>query len=53
MCLSASVCFLRSEWISFLRVAVPASSRRTFGELLISYMLNPEGWVTHAIEAIE
>jgi hypothetical protein len=43
---------LLSEWISFLLVAVPPRSRRTFAELLIGCMLNPEGWVTRAIGAI-
>jgi hypothetical protein len=52
MSLSASVCVLLSEWISFLLVAVPPRSRRTFVELLIGCMLNPEGWVTRAIGAI-
>ena len=52
MSLSASVCLLLSEWISFLLVAVPPRSRRTFVELLIGCMLNPEGWVTRAIGAI-
>lgn len=52
MSLSASVCVLLSEWISFLLSAVPARSRRTFVELLIGCMLNPEGWVTRAIGAI-
>jgi hypothetical protein len=33
-------------------VAVPQRSRRTFVELLIGCMLNPEGWVTRAIGAI-
>ena len=33
-------------------VAVPPRSRRTFVELLIGCMLNPEGWVTRAIGAI-
>ena len=41
MSLSASVCLLLSEWISFLLVAVPSRSRRTFVELLIGCMLNP------------
>ncbi|MDA8255886.1 MAG: transposase [Betaproteobacteria bacterium] len=52
MSLTASVCLLLSEWISFLLVAVPPRSRRTFVELLIGCMLNPEGWVTRAIGAI-
>ena len=52
MSLHASVCLLLSEWISFLLVAVPPRSRRTFVELLIGCMLNPEGWVTRAIGAI-
>jgi hypothetical protein len=52
MSLSASVCVLLSEWISFLLVVVPPRSRRTFVELLIGCMLNPEGWVTRAIGAI-
>jgi hypothetical protein len=52
MSLSASVCLLLSEWISFLLVAVAPRSRRTFVELLIGCMLNPEGWVTRAIGAI-
>jgi SRSO17 transposase len=52
MSLSASVCLLLSEWISFLLAAVPPRSRRTFVELLIGCMLNPEGWVTRAIGAI-
>lgn len=52
MSLTASVCLLLSEWISFLLVAVPSRSRRTFAELLIGSMLNPEGWVTRAIGAI-
>jgi len=52
MSLTASVCLLLSEWISFLWVAVPTRSRRTFVELLIGCLLNPEGWVTRAIGAI-
>jgi len=52
MSLTASVCLLLSEWISFLLVAVPPRSRRTFVELLIGCMLNPQGWVTRAIGAI-
>ena len=52
MSLTASVCLLLSEWISFLLVAVPLRSRQTFVELLIGCMLNPEGWVTRAIGAI-
>ena len=52
MPLTASVCVLLSRWISFLLVAVPSRSRRTFVELLIGCMLNPEGWVTRAIGAI-
>jgi hypothetical protein len=52
MSLAASVCVLLSEWISFLLAAVPSRSRRTFVELLIGCMLNPEGWVTRAIGAI-
>ena len=52
MSLASSVCSLLSEWISFLLVAMPPRSRRTFVELLIGCMLNPEGWVTRAIGAI-
>lgn len=52
MSLTAQVCQLLWEWISFLLVAVPPRSRRTFVELLIGCMLNPEGWVTLAIGAI-
>lgn len=52
MSLAASVCLLLSEWISFLLASVPPRSRRTFVELLIGCMLNPEGWVTRAIGAI-
>jgi hypothetical protein len=52
MSLAAQVCLLLSEWISFLLQAVPPRSRRTFVELLIGCMLNPEGWVTRAIGAI-
>jgi DDE superfamily endonuclease len=52
MSLAASVCVLLSEWMSFVLVAVPSRSRRTFVELLIGCMLNPEGWVTRAIGAI-
>ena len=52
MSLTAKVCLLLSEWISFLLAAVPPRSRRTFVELLIGCMLNPEGWVTRAIGAI-
>ena len=52
MPLTASVCVLLSRWISFLLVAVPSRSRRTFVERLIGGMLNPEGWVTRAIGAI-
>lgn len=52
MSLTAQVCLLLSEWISFLLAAVPPRSRRTFVELLIGCMLNPEGWVTRAIGAI-
>ena len=52
MSLTASVCLLLTEWISFLLVAVPPRSRRTFVELLIGCMLNPEGFVTRAIGAI-
>lgn len=39
----ASVCSLLSEWITFLLAVVPPRSRRTFFELLIGCMLNPEG----------
>ncbi|MBK7953459.1 MAG: hypothetical protein IPK02_05520 [Candidatus Accumulibacter sp.] len=53
MSLAANVCLLLSEWISFLLVAVPPPfPRRTFVELLIGCLLNPEGWVTQAIGAI-
>ncbi|MBK8387450.1 MAG: transposase [Candidatus Accumulibacter sp.] len=52
MSLAANVGLLLSEWVSFLLVAVPPRSRRTFVELLIGCMLNPEGWVTRAIGAI-
>ena len=52
MSLSVSVCLLLSEWVTFLLTAVPPRSRRTFIELLIGCMLNPEGWVTRAIGAI-
>ena len=52
MSLAANVCLLLPEWISFLLVAIPHRSRRTFVELLIGCMLNPEGWVTRAIGAI-
>ncbi|MBI5658538.1 MAG: transposase [Nitrosomonadales bacterium] len=52
MSLAAQACLLLSEWISFFLVAVPPRSRRTFVELLIGCMLNPEGWVTRAIGAI-
>jgi hypothetical protein len=52
MSLSASVCVLLSQWVSFLLVAVAPRSRRTVVELLIGCMLNPEGWVTRAIGAI-
>ena len=52
MSLTAQVCLLLSEWISFLLAAIPIRSRRTFVELLIGCMLNPEGWVTRAIGAI-
>lgn len=52
MSLTASVCVLLSEWVSYLLAAVPPRSRRTFVELLIGCMLNPEGWVTRAIGAI-
>lgn len=52
MSLTVQVCLLLSEWISFLLAAVPPRSRRTFVELLIGCMLNPEGWVTRAIGAI-
>ena len=48
----AKVDIYDTEWISFLPVAVPPRSRRTFVELLIGCMLNPEGWVTRAIGAI-
>jgi hypothetical protein len=40
-----------SEWISFLLLAVPPRSRRTFAELLVACMLSPTGWVTQAISA--
>ena len=52
MSLTAKVCLLLSEWISFLLAAVPPRSHQTFVELLIGCMLNPEGWVTRAIGAI-
>jgi hypothetical protein len=52
MSLTVQACLLLSEWISFLLRAVPPRSRRTFVELLIGCMLNPEGWVTRAIGAI-
>jgi hypothetical protein len=53
MSLAANVCLLLSQWISFLLEAVPPRSRRTFVELLIGCLLNPEGWVTRAIGTIE
>ena len=52
MPLTAAVCVLLSQWISFLLVAVPWRSRRTFVELVIGCLINPEGWVIHAIGAI-
>ncbi|MBL8406340.1 MAG: transposase [Candidatus Accumulibacter sp.] len=52
MSLAANVCLLLSQWVSFLLEAVPPRSRRTFVELLIGCLLNPEGWVTRAIGAI-
>lgn len=52
MSLTCSVCLLLSEWITFLLAFVAPRSRRTFVELLIGCMLNPEGWVTRAIGAI-
>jgi hypothetical protein len=52
MSLTASVCLLLSEWISFLLVAVPPRSRRTFVELLMGCMFSQEGWITRAIGAI-
>jgi hypothetical protein len=52
MSLTASVCLLLSEWVTFLLAAVPSRSRSTFVELLIGCLLNPEGWVTRAIGAI-
>ena len=52
MSLTASVCLRLSEWVSFLLVAVPPRSRRTFVERRIGCLLNPEGWVTRAIGAI-
>ncbi|MBK8115939.1 MAG: hypothetical protein IPK44_16320 [Candidatus Accumulibacter sp.] len=52
MSLAANVCLLLSEWISFLLVAVPPRSRRTFVELPDRLPAQPEGWVTRAIGAI-
>ena len=52
MSLTAAVCLLLSEWVSFLLVAVPVRSRRTFVELLLGCMLNPEGWVSCSIGAL-
>src|SRR3972149_905884 len=47
--LTARVRSLLSDWISFLLLAVPPRSRRTFAELLVACMLSPTGWVTQAI----
>lgn len=47
--LTARVRTCLSEWISFLLLAVPSRSRRTFAELLLACMLSPMGWVTQAI----
>src|SRR5450432_4095885 len=45
MLFAVQVCRLLSEWISFLLLAVPPRSRRTFVELLC-------GWLTRAIGVI-
>lgn len=52
MYLAVSVCLLLSEWISFILVSVPLCSRRTFVELLIGCMLDPEGWGARTTAAI-
>ena len=52
MTLTAQVCRLLSEWITFLLAAVPPRSRRTFIELLCGCLMSQEGWVTRAISSI-
>lgn len=52
MPLAAAVCVLLSQRVSFLVVAAPPRSRRTFAGLSISATLSPEGWDARAIGAI-
>ena len=52
MLFPAEVCRLLSEWITFLLVAVPPRSRRTFIELLCGCLMSQDGWVTRAISII-
>jgi len=52
MTFTAQVCRLLSDWITFLLVAVPPRSRRTFIELLCGCLMSQDGWVTRAIGII-
>ena len=52
MTFTAHVCFLLSEWITFLLGAVPLRSRLTFVELFCGCLMSQEGWVTQAISVI-
>ena len=52
MLFAVQVCRLLSEWISFLLLAVPPRSRRTFVELLCGCLMSQDGWLTRAIGVI-
>jgi len=52
MTLTAQMCRLLSEWITFLLAAVPPRSRCTFIELLCGCLMSQDGWVTRAISVI-
>ena len=52
MLFAVQVCRLLSEWISFLLLAIPPRSRRTFVELLCGCLMSQDGWLTRAIGVI-
>jgi len=52
MLFAVQLCRLLSEWISFLLLAVPPRSRRTFVELLCGCLMSQDGWLTRAIGVI-
>jgi hypothetical protein len=52
MIFAVQVCRLLSEWISFLLLAVPPRSRRTFVELLCGCLMSQDGWLTRVVGVI-